>query len=130
ERHRRVGFRSRVANHELAGLHQALEARGGQTQQEFAEKNRLLAFCHGPLSYLDRAPFTSATKSRAFWVIVAKSRAAISGLPANSPPTPMAQAPALMNCGAVSRLTAPVGMISMCGNGPFRSLKNCGPPMP
>src|SRR5208283_1676575 len=51
ERHRRVGFRSRVAYHELTGLYQALEALGGQTHQQLAEKDRLFAFWHGPLTY-------------------------------------------------------------------------------
>src|SRR5258708_4486576 len=46
----------------------------------------------------------------------------------SSPPTATAQAPALRNSPAVSRFTPPVGIISMCGNGPLSALMYFGPP--
>src|SRR5262249_51927723 len=46
----------------------------------------------------------------------------------SSPPTATAQAPAFRNSGVVSRFTPPVGIISICGKGPFRALIYFGPP--
>ena len=45
-----------------------------------------------------------------------------------TPPTATAQAPAFKNSPAVSRFTPPVGIISICGNGPFSALMYFGPP--
>src|SRR5215472_9420008 len=46
----------------------------------------------------------------------------------NSPPTATAHAPALRKSPQVSRLTPPVGIISICGNGAFKALIYFAPP--
>src|SRR5512133_3606502 len=49
-------------------------------------------------------------------------------LSTNSPPTPHAHAPAFRKSPIVSRLTPPVGAISMCGKGPLSALIYFAPP--
>src|ERR1700676_2491551 len=100
-----------------------------QIADELTERRKNFAVTEG-IPYLARAFFTISMKSRAFCVIWSNWRDVIIALLANSPPTPMAHAPAWMNWGAVSLFTEPVGINSMWGNGPFRSLKNLGPPTP
>ena len=46
----------------------------------------------------------------------------------NSPPTATAHAPAFRKSAAVSRFTPPVGIISICGKGPFSALMYFAPP--